>query len=270
MKKLHKILVIMIIIIAVTPLLGQQYTIWLSPLTMSTNEPDISINPASPAQSIRVTTAASGDLQWVNLGLPVPSNVQIDSVKLCYELSSSSSFISQIRLTSMTTPDAATVMYDDPTDLTNVGPTCYSSHVDGLVPDGAITLSLRLNYASASDWIDFGAIGLVVSPTTTSLQSKQNPTLPDQSNLQQNYPNPFNPSTTIDYSVQNAGKVRIDIYNSLGQLVRTLVNETKPVGEYSVRWNGETDSGEKIPSGAYFYQLQIGEFRSAKKMLHIK
>ena len=94
--------------------------------------------------------------------------------------------------------------------------------------------------------------------------------IPSSFALEQNYPNPFNPSTTIEYSVQKAGIVQIKIHNTLGQLVRTLVNESRPIGEYSTAWDGKNDSGRKVTSGTYFYRLQFGDFISIKKMLLIR
>ncbi|MGP8323233.1 MAG: T9SS type A sorting domain-containing protein [Methanosarcinaceae archaeon] len=99
------------------------------------------------------------------------------------------------------------------------------------------------------------------------------PTLsnPDKFSLQQNYPNPFNPSTTICYSIPNPCRVRIKIYNQLGQLVRTLLNEDKLIGnEYKVTWDGAGDHGNKLASGVYYYRLTAGKQSFSKKMLYLR
>ena len=88
--------------------------------------------------------------------------------------------------------------------------------------------------------------------------------------LSQNYPNPFNPSTTIEYSVQATDNIQIKVYNTLGQLVKTLINEIKTPGEYSIVWNGKDDNGSVVASGAYFYQIQTKDFVSSKKMILLK
>jgi len=88
--------------------------------------------------------------------------------------------------------------------------------------------------------------------------------------LSQNYPNPFNPSTTIEYSVQIANNIQIKIYNPLGQLIKTVVDEIKAPGEYSVVWNGKDDNGSLVSSGTYFYQIQTKDFASSKKMILLK
>ncbi len=84
--------------------------------------------------------------------------------------------------------------------------------------------------------------------------------------LSQNYPNPFNPATVINYQLPKAGNVTLKVYDALGKLVRTLVDEYKTEGKYSV----EFTAGNNLSSGMYFYELRCGDFVSAKKMLLVK
>ncbi len=89
---------------------------------------------------------------------------------------------------------------------------------------------------------------------------------PDKYLLYQNYPNPFNPTTTIKYSLPEALHVTLDIYNSLGQKVRTLVNNKQPAGYHTINFNAED-----LASGIYFYVLRAGnKFTAFKKMILIK
>ncbi len=83
--------------------------------------------------------------------------------------------------------------------------------------------------------------------------------------LDQNYPNPFNPSTTINYSVKDAGLVRLSVFNLLGQEVQVLVNEQQIQGSYTVNFNASS-----LASGFYFYRLEVNDFVNTKKMLLIK
>lgn len=83
--------------------------------------------------------------------------------------------------------------------------------------------------------------------------------------LDQNYPNPFNPTTTINYSVENAGEVNISIYNLMGQKVAELVNGTKASGSYNVTWNASS-----VSSGMYYYRLEAGGQSITRKMTLIK
>ena len=93
--------------------------------------------------------------------------------------------------------------------------------------------------------------------------------------LLQNYPNPFNPSTQIRYVLGHSGHVVLEIYNILGQRVRTLRNEFQTIGTYSVEWDGNDDSGITVSTGVYFYKVHVisnGEkiFTETKKMLLMK
>lgn len=88
--------------------------------------------------------------------------------------------------------------------------------------------------------------------------------------LNANYPNPFNPETTISYSVKNAGPVSIEIYNVKGQVVKTLVSESKASGNYSVVWNGHDNNNQAVSSGVYFYKMNAGQYSSSKKMILMK
>jgi len=95
--------------------------------------------------------------------------------------------------------------------------------------------------------------------------------LPENYSLIQNYPNPFNPKTTISYELPKSGDINITIYNSTGQLVRTLVNEHKESGYYSIEWNGDDDTGNTVPTGMYIYRMTNGEnVVDTKKMLLVK
>ena len=89
--------------------------------------------------------------------------------------------------------------------------------------------------------------------------------IPNKFELFQNYPNPFNPSTIIKYSIAKDNNVSLKVYNVLGQLVTTLVNEFQKSGEYKVTFNGEN-----FASGVYFYKLESGSFVSTKKMVLMK
>ena len=85
-----------------------------------------------------------------------------------------------------------------------------------------------------------------------------------------NFPNPFNPATQIQYTLPQAETVRLIIYNALGQQVRTLVSQRQPAGSYTVTWDTTDETGQKLGSGLYFYQLKAGELRAVKKMMYLK
>lgn len=96
------------------------------------------------------------------------------------------------------------------------------------------------------------------------------PIVPLEYSLEQNFPNPFNPSTRIQYTLGHSGYVQLDIFNVLGQKVRTLFVGDQRIGSYTVEWNGTTDAGVKISSGVYFYRIRTEEFSSVKKMVLVR
>ena len=88
---------------------------------------------------------------------------------------------------------------------------------------------------------------------------------PSEFSLMQNYPNPFNPGTIISYSLPSVSNVKLTVYNTLGQTIKTLENGFKNAGNYSVTFNASD-----IPSGIYFYKLEAGKFSQIKKLLLLK
>ncbi len=89
--------------------------------------------------------------------------------------------------------------------------------------------------------------------------------IPEEYSLKQNYPNPFNPSTTIEYSLPEAGIVKVSIYNVLGQQITTLVNQFKSQGSHKV-----TFDAKNLPSGIYFYKMESNNFVQTKKLMLLK
>ena len=92
-----------------------------------------------------------------------------------------------------------------------------------------------------------------------------NRNIPNVFSLSQNYPNPFNPSTTIEFSLPKRAFVNLTIYNTLGQVVKTLVSSEMESGTHRIIWKANN-----IPSGIYFYRLNAGNFVETKKMILMK
>ncbi len=91
------------------------------------------------------------------------------------------------------------------------------------------------------------------------------PHIPGAFALKQNYPNPFNPSTTIGFTLKKGGHVRLTIFDVRGRKVRTLIDDFKPAGRYSVSFDGQNLAG-----GVYFYRLNVGQKSITRKMILIK
>jgi hypothetical protein len=93
-----------------------------------------------------------------------------------------------------------------------------------------------------------------------------NDQFPDDIFLKQNYPNPFNPSTIISYSMPQSNHVELIIYDITGNKVSKLVDKYQKAGSYNIVWK----VNDNLPSGQYFYKLQVGSFSQMKSMIFIK
>jgi hypothetical protein len=94
--------------------------------------------------------------------------------------------------------------------------------------------------------------------------------IPSAFALNQNFPNPFNPQTTISYDLAEAGQVHLQVYNVMGQLVKSLVSENQPAGRYQVVWSGNDAVGRQVASGIYFYRLNTSGFKAVRKLMLLK
>lgn len=112
--------------------------------------------------------------------------------------------------------------------------------------------------SSADVGIGISAVGTISS--ITGIEDEN--TTPVGYFLNQNYPNPFNPSTEISFQLAKSSFVNLEIYNSLGQKVASLINKKMNSGSYHVKFNASN-----LSSGIYYYKIQAGEFKSIKKML---
>jgi hypothetical protein len=108
-------------------------------------------------------------------------------------------------------------------------------------------------------------IAFIIDPVIISNTGNKNYQIPDGFKLFQNYPNPFNPTTKIDYAISKNGFVSLKIYDVPGKELKTLVNENKNAGYYSIDFNGS-----EFPSGVYFYKLESNGFIDVKRMILIK
>jgi hypothetical protein len=94
--------------------------------------------------------------------------------------------------------------------------------------------------------------------------------IPTKYAVSQNYPNPFNPSTTIYYELPRPSEVKLEVYNLLGQNVRTLINARQEAGRHQIVWDGKNDFGSPVASGIYIYRFQAGAYSKIMKMILMK
>jgi len=129
--------------------------------------------------------------------------------------------------------------------------------VDGATENSIADLPFSLSDGSGNTWsFDVSVKASSVTPSATVLNN--------------NFPNPFNPTTTISYSLKNDNHAKLAIYNSLGQLVRTLIDGPGTMGNHIVHWDGRNNSGQNVSSGVYLYTLISGDVKQTKRMMMVE
>ncbi|HCV43635.1 MAG TPA: hypothetical protein DGH68_09135, partial [Bacteroidetes bacterium] len=167
--------------------------------------------------------------------------------------------------------DILTFFSDGSTALTTAGffppwtryaaPEVAMGNFGGTTTQGNWILTVQDAAAGDTGWL--AGWGLRFNNATGVGQTSAD--VPDKFELLQNYPNPFNPATTIEFAIPKEANVNIGVYNILGQLVTTLVNERKKAGSYAIQFNANS-----FTSGTYFYRITAGGYVETKKMLLLK
>jgi len=101
----------------------------------------------------------------------------------------------------------------------------------------------------------------------TGIANRDKTSKPTNFQLSQNFPNPFNPKASIRFTLLVQDHVTLKVYNSLGQLMQTLVDANQAAANYVVSWDGRDYSGNQAASGVYFYKLETARFSQTKKMI---
>jgi len=141
-------------------------------------------------------------------------------------------------------------------------------------PENATGISVRARYnplCMGTTYFDDFTVKKMVNAPTTSIDSQFGSTInPSDFVLSQNYPNPFNPTTIIEFSIPVDGMISVDIYNILGQKIKTLYSGQQNAGRHSLSWNATNSAGESVATGLYIYTLSGANTQVSKKMLLIK
>ena len=144
---------------------------------------------------------------------------------------------------------------------------------------GAYTLTVPIGYhsvtASAVGYDSLTVDDVVVNhnlATTVNFVLKETSNEDDYlpvlaTALNGNYPNPFNPETTISYSLKEAGRVKLEVYNIKGQLVRTLIDEDQATGHYKLVFDAKDNKGRGIASGVYMLKMSAPGYKKTSKMI---
>jgi len=131
----------------------------------------------------------------------------------------------------------------------------FPSGAAGAGPGTLVRRSLRLLVGTPA-WLDGQTIGTERLPVSAELHP--------------NYPNPFNPSTTIRFSLREATRVRLEVRNVRGQLVKVLANDRFNAGQHTLTWNGTDETGRQVASGIYLTYFQAGKQVRTRKMTLIR
>jgi hypothetical protein len=142
---------------------------------------------------------------------------------------------------------------------------------DFVVPNDATAkaLEIRLHvYSRFAGKVYFDDLKITDLHTTTVVANSK--LIAKEFQVYQNYPNPFNPSTTISYSIPQASNVLVKVYDIMGREVATLINADQESGMHTIVWNGKSNNGTSVATGAYILMVKAGTHQSFKKMLFLK
>ncbi len=137
------------------------------------------------------------------------------------------------------------------------------------IPAGNYTLSFsKRNYQTQSQPVTMVAGGKLLIDVNMGNVSNDEHTQPVIATaLNGNYPNPFNPETTISYSVNKPGRVKLEVYNIKGQLVRTLIDADHISGQYKQVFNARDNRGNAVASGVYLLRMVAPGYQKTSKMI---
>ena len=146
--------------------------------------------------------------------------------------------------------------------------------VSPAISDGPI--GVHFTSATGVDYLvaDIFALGepvvIPVFDTPPPVPFSEEMVTPKATGFKSIHPNPFNPQTTIEYTLSSPERVRVAIYDVRGTLVRRLADQSMPVGEHSLVWNGTDDNGRTASSGIYFVRLLAGSVTETRKIVMLK
>jgi DUF1680 family protein len=145
-------------------------------------------------------------------------------------------------------------------------------NIEYTIPDSMVEgrEKIRVKFQAPSNGYAGGVFYIRLLRTKSSTDIDNSMNQPKFFELEQNYPNPFNPSTTIKYELEGSANINVNIFDSLGQLVRSYLCGWQNIGTHSIVWDGKNQTGDIVSTGTYFYQINKGQSSLSKKMLLLK
>jgi hypothetical protein len=193
-----------------------------------------------------------------------------------------------VEITTLTIPHASLEQhYDQTLEVVGGTPPYFWDLTAGGLPDGFILdvptgaisgqpkgvdtahFTARVTDSSTPPLSDIQHLTLVIN-SGSDVEDDEGSVPPEDFVLRQNYPNPFNSSTLIIYNLPKHAHVTVEIFNVLGQRIRSLVDDEQSVGSYVIEWDGRSDDGHELGTGVYFYRVAAGDQVEVKKMLLLK
>lgn len=197
------------------------------------------------------------DADKVLIPLSINSDCEIISGKLEISYSSSGLMLKDVELNARASGVVLEYMENDGIIKIAIASQSPLNEVENLI---RVEFKQKTAKPRSASSIQFSSVelngGLVSARASNELIVLGN-TLPDNIQLIQNYPNPFNASTLIRYQLPKRSRVRIAVYNSLGQTINILKDDVQSAGSHEILWNGKNSSGYDVPSGIYFYELKV-------------
>jgi len=145
---------------------------------------------------------------------------------------------------------------------------------DGLYIGGTVQSVTPINGAfpemSYGNHLPYDLVTGKMGAGVTAVEENGPASTPNSYTLSDAYPNPFNPETTIEFNVPSDGRVKIEVYNTAGQRVTSLVDEELTAGSYKTTWDARDESGGLMASGVYFYRMLAGDFADTRTMTLLK
>lgn len=143
------------------------------------------------------------------------------------------------------------------------------------IDSGLTDMQTTILALSSNRYLYAGGSGFNIFRTTLQVPIlssiiQEKPGAPFSFEVKQNFPNPFNPVTKINYEIKEQNHVILNIYDIAGRWIKNLHTGIQSAGFFSVTWDGRNENGELVGTGAYFYQLKVGDYYETKKMILLK
>ncbi|MEA3500442.1 MAG: choice-of-anchor J domain-containing protein, partial [Candidatus Marinimicrobia bacterium] len=205
---------------------------------------------------------SDGSDDWVvtnQMFLPDDNNINFSF----WAKSFSSSSLQDINVKLSTTSNDVSSFSTTLASITNT-PATWTEYTYDLTSYAGDSIYLAVQSINTGNYLFLDDFELIVVDNSSGTSVSKN-NIPINFALKQNYPNPFNPLTTIEYSIPQNSFVKISVYNLRGEKIKTVVNENKIAGNYSVIFDGSN-----FASGIYFYKIEAENYSNTKKFILMK